>query len=395
MAWLLALCAGSCEAAEQWRLTDAAVRPGETAHVELRVRHDGEVLPGSSLRVIVHGRQVLVSGGIVESGGGMLCSRTGESVVQVQVVQPPAHGAEQLVCRIPVRTYPDAFRETSYVAATRTCPPGESCEEVARSNLLVDAPAHWRERALIVIPRPEGPSQAALLAFDYANPSASAPLRTFETPRPADVAHAFEAFPAGSAFAKSSVPPNPAVAALLRSVRAIYRDETARAAAQTHAAQDGDVEGVLADAWYGMRIWPTQPIAGEPFALWHAAPVCTPVVPQHFDEREVAVAGDQVVVTVRDNQMVDFASCPDGEIHALLNMPGLPAGTYRLSLRSVSAFGEATEQASIPLIVRARGSAAAPAIHAVPGSSLPALVLLVLAFTAAGGARRQENPSSS
>ena len=100
------------------------------------------------------------------------------------------------------------------------------------------------------------------------------------------------------------------------------------------------------------------------------------------DERTVTVVSDQVLVTVPDHQFVDFAVCPDGEIHALFNMPGLPAGTYRLRLRVETAAPEDPDQASILLTVLPGGNAGSSSAHPVPAGSPVAFVLLVVALSA-------------
>lgn len=256
---------------------------------------------------------------------------------------------------------------------------------LAEGRFLIDGPPHWRERALIVVPSASAPPREQIVAFDYANNPAPAPLHMLDAPRPANVAHVFASFPNANAYAKSAGAPNAAVQALRGAVRAIYRDEAERAQAQASATQDPRVVGITAQAYFGTRTWPERPRAGEPFALWHTSSLCSAVHPLHYDEREVTVMERLVRVTVPSRPGPGVGVCPGGESHSLLNVPGLPAGDYRLRLESTSEPDGPYLEGEATFTVLPAGSASATSTRSIPAGGAMTTLLMVLGVLAAAG----------
>ena len=341
-------------AAGEWVIEDATGAPGDTVHVPVFFRADGQTVAAIARVTMESPLRVRPQGPLPSDGEGIcVVDEYGRVRVSLDTARREA-GTLIRVCSMPV-TVPRYFR----TRVRMTISPGgcldggaQPVECIGRTaTFLVDGVPRWYERAAVVVPHaaPIGPTQDALLQFDYANNPGTPPLRSFDAPRPVHVDTIFA--PGDWAFRKGATPPNAAVAALLRAVRPTYASAADHAAGVEVARHDPQVEAVIPSAGlFPYRIYPERPVAGQPFALWFATDACGNFTPSSYDDRIVRVEGNTVIVLVpeeRDN--ICFGVPPGGEFHYLFNMPGLSAGQYSLQVAGYDGDPDVPSSPSWPL----------------------------------------------
>jgi len=390
---VIVLCLAAARAADAagvFTFAAAFAPPGGTAEVEVRFRHDGDVLGGEARLVIDEARFTLPvpPAATVPAMGGSSCIKAGSSSWKITVAAAPPPGVEAVVCRVPVQPRADQVRRERPFGGVVSCE-GAPCTLVSEP-FLIDGPLDWSLRALVVVPSEVSPPASTLVAFDYADAALPAPLRMFDAPRPRNVAAWNAPHPLPSAWSKARVP-NTAAARLLRSVRAVYRDEHDLAQALANAASDPAVAGTISPLGYGLRTWPGAPRAGEPLALWLTASACSHVGGEGFDDRQVRVEGDMVEVSVPEFLPIDFI-CPGGQFDFVWNLDGLPAGTWRLRVVPRDAQGEASLDVHETTVTVLAGSVAG--VRSIPATMTAGLAALaaLLAMAALGAGRGRARP---
>ena len=360
----------------------ASAKPGETFHVEVSFHNEGDVgyaQGGLSLDWNLRLADVPIQ---YPSPQGTSCSQPYHQRMRFEVHATPRAG-DVLLCRIPVTVVASAVARTypisvfGHCAAFETAPLSE-CSS-ARLSFLLDGPAPWSQRHLVVVPKepPQAPTRATLIAFDYTS-AGRTPLRMFDSVRPRNVSVAFAPHPLENAFLKSYGQPNAAVEALGRSVRATYGSVAEKQAAAQAAAEDPAVEGVVfSGANYGLRTYPERPRAWEPFALWMVTTVCSQYRWAGYDALTVRVQNGSIQVEVPppSEPIIDFATCPGGENHLLWNMPGLPQGTYSLN---IAIEGGASSEGWSGIALTVQGALPPTRPSEIPASSPAWLGLLAL-----------------
>jgi hypothetical protein len=386
------LASADADAVSGWLVSDGSAAPGESAQIEVRFRNDGDVWFAQAKVFVDWPLSIPAAGTTFGVASTALCVSESQSRAAIELVDHSGTPHETLVCRIPVTPRPDETRRTVRIAVVGTCLHVSGspvpCER-GEGSFHIDGPAPWRERNLVVVPKasPLGPSRSALLDFDYASPQA-APLQTFDAPRPRDVSSSFAGFPDDGAFTKAGAQPNAAVAALLRSVRASYQTEADVQQALGSARADPQVEAALTTTgWYGARVYPAQPTAGVPFALWLTTGVCT-AFGGELDDRHVTVESGRIDVEVPFGPFGGgHGVCPGGELHFLWNMPGVPAGQYTLRIATFDNLDNTdSERYSIPVTVVAQG-AATSALRSIPAVDSRMLGALAIALALVAASR--------
>lgn len=373
-------------AAGEWLIEDAVGAPGDIVDVPVFFRADGRTAVAISTIYFSIPLHVDVQG-VLPSDGEGLCVVDGYNLVRVTIGSARRdEGTLIRVCSIPV-TVGQHFR----ASVSMSMGAGECLDVGAQpvectgrgASFLVDGVPRWFERAPVVVPHaaPFGPTQEALLQFDYAGNPDTPPLRSFDAPRPV---HVDTIFARGDwAFRKSSAAPNAAVTALLRAVRPTYASTTDHAAGVAAARNDPLVEAVIPHAGqFPHLIYPSRPVAGQPFALWFATYACRIFIPDSYDDRIVRTEGNAVHVYVPELSLACGVP-PPGEFHNLLNMPGLPAGEYTLYITGYEDDPDVPPDLSwpLPFVVAPGGVEADPVRIPVAGFAwLVALALTLVAF---------------
>lgn len=382
---LTIVAAWSAQAGE-WIISDVPGAPGETVHVPVHFRVDGQVI-ASTATIFLHQPLSVLPQSAIGGGSGSCVANRYNQVEAFVDTRGQAAGTVIHVCSFPV-TVPRYFgTQLPMTVRVDECIDARAqpvvCSAGSGARFTIVAEPRWFERAAVIVPRsvPRGPTQQSLLDFDYANDAATPPLASLDVPRPAAVDTIFA--PGDWSFGKASGMPNAAVAALLRAVRPTWATRADHAAGVAAARRDPQVESVIEHPGiFPYRVYPAQPRAGQPFALWMAHDACTVLIPTSYDDRVVRVERSTVHVFVPELATM-CAVPPGGEYHTLLNMPALPAGEYTLYVTRYETTPELEPSFDAPLqFVVAPGLVAQPPVR-VPTLGASALLLLfaVLLFS--------------
>lgn len=387
--------------AQAWLVEDASGLPGETVPIRISFRSDGHVIAATTT-VLLSPFLSAVPGfhagdvGICEGSGSGGAFRV-ESSMGATTPGEVVH-----VCTVLVRVQPTYRRTVGLRAAAGMCMDRTSAMSpciAGESRFAILGEAWPFQRSLLIVPHaaPRGPSPEQLVFFDWSDATTAAPLSGAESPRPQYVRSVFadepwygQAPPPPAVYSVMDGVPNPAAAALTRSVRATYADEAERQQAFDRLRSDPDVLDVVQQAPGTQFVYPVQPVAGQPFALWFWTSVCGNYTPSSYDDRIVRVEGNVVRVHVPERGQQMCGVPPPGTIHHVLNMPALPAGTYSLEVHGYYATpGDGYPSLADPMQITVRGGVVVAAPSVVPATGLPMLVLLVsgLALVAARRSR--------
>lgn len=394
VAMLLATCAPWAAQAGEWVLEDAVGVPGETVQVPVFFRAGTQAVATTATVFLQSPLGVRPPGPLAQDGAGS-CGANLYGDVEASIdTRGQAAGTLIRVCSFPV-TVPNHFRvHVPMTVRVDECIGTDAqpavCSAGSGARFLIDTEPRWYERAAVIVPKPapRGPTQQALLDFDYAADPAMPPLASLHAPRPAAVDTIFAQ--GDWSFGKVNGTPNAAVAALLRAVRPTWATRADHAAGVAAARLDPQVEGVIdRPGMFPFRVYPERPVAGQPFALWLTTSSCIVLIPTSYDDRVVRVDGNIVHVFVPE-LLTLCGVPPPGEFQTLLNMPALPAGEYTLHVTHYHTTPDIEPWLGEPLqFVVAPGVLAPPPVR-VPTAGTVALLVLVagVLFLLRGSVRR-------
>lgn len=364
--------------------------------VEVRLQNDGRVASFTG-RVSVDEMYLRRPPfGWRSEGGQGLCTVSVSWGVDVDVALWPVVASEDLlVCRFPLQAAGVTRRNValSVRGECRDLAGGLLPCEFSNGSVMVDGLDPLPERSMAFIPKlpPQAPARSQILAFDYRASSESAPLVSLDSPRPESAESIFVAWYSPLKGAVGA--PNLSVQELLRAVRVVYADSESRDSGLRRVAVDPAVHAVLPAGMNGAAsIYPARPRPGQPFALWLTGPTCTYYIADHHDDRQVLRDGHRLLVHAR-YRADPCGVRPFGNHHALLNMPGLPAGRYTLEVLPRN--WETGEDAwyaprySLDLIVEGEPASTPVAVAATGQAALLLQALAVLIVIAAMQVRRR------
>lgn len=242
---------------------------------------------------------------------------------------------------------------------------------------------------LVLRPAPQAPSQAQVLAFDPSG-GQPAPLATFQAVPPVSLSHPMPMLvPLGYEQAQADYeawlaanPASPLSRVHSRGVQAHYATQTERDAAMVAALADPDVEGVFVPENLGYWIYPQQPVAGQPFALFSAFNACE----THWTTTPFPAEFDTGTDPIRFVGLGGGGGCgvpPPIRWVMGWHLPGLEQGMHQIAIYDSDGSGIPVPHAILSVNVVAGVGASAPGPVTVPALGPAALAGLALACVAA------------
>ena len=375
----MCMLAPSLVIAGTWTVDVSPAVPGASTRISIYLRAEHQLASGVAtidasdwphVELPAEGSEFNGYQGVCRVGaGGVITAtlaRTGEGVApfvsHCLVSARIADGA-------PSTTFPIGFASASCADANAAPVP---CQGLP-GTLFIDGPPTLRERGFLMLPHapPRGPSPAVIDAFDPADASSPAPVRSLATPRPIRVQRRGRGAPDAPLA-------NRAVQSIRNAMTVTYASIGERNAALDAVSADPAVAAVFpAGGLPHVYLHPPHPRAREPLALYVETGICESFLTDHPDDREVEISGSDVLVYLPNGNDVLCGVPPPGVLPHLLNLPGLAAGDYTLRVRGRPYYpGDDEEDLHTLQFTVAPGTVATTEPRQIPGPALGWLVLL-------------------
>ncbi|MGQ0800552.1 MAG: hypothetical protein ACT4NL_10640, partial [Pseudomarimonas sp.] len=375
---LLATTALSAQAAEL-RIGDSRGYPGDTVEITLSLQGDG-VTTSANFLIERSWSAAFSSTPATVLVPGVSCGVEGERFRVISNVTATTSLVDICVMRMTIHTFdqpinPFVFGQSQQCRDANQAP--QPCS-IARGYIDV---IHEFERSFIAVLRdpPAAPSLQEVVDFNYGNTGATPPLGFVDAVRPQYVRK--NAFFPQSAYGQWILanPQSPIARLHQRGARFTFTTLEQREQALAAARSDPAVHDIV-DTLGLVGPEPSYPALlreNEPFGVYLLGASCPSITIATPESRSIEIDGNtiDIVLQVNPNQ-VCLGLPPSGNSSAVIQIPGLAAGTYTANIRGGSL------RRSIELVVHPAGLASTEPSQ-IPNPDLRlwlVLGVLILAF---------------
>lgn len=334
---LLASTATSALAAEL-RIGTAQGYPGDTVELTLSLQGDGATVSAEFLirrNYVAH----YASPPATVLAPGVTCNLEHESL---RVTWNGSASTELMeLCELRMTIHGEDPRlNPSIFGEPRHCLDAGNTEQpcsIVRGHIDV---VHEIERSFIAVLRepPAAPSLQEVVAFDYSDTSATPPLRFTDTVRP-------EYVRAGNLSRATEYgpwlldnPQSPITRLDERGARFTFATLEQRAQALASARRDPAVREIVESLNLvgPSQTYPVRPRENQPFGLYLVGFSCPAIDIATPESRSVEVVGSRIEIVLEsyDPEQLCFGVLLPGHTGAIVEVPGLPAGTYSVGIQT-------------------------------------------------------------
>jgi len=325
--------------AAEMRVSDATGYPGDTISITFSLQGDGTT---SQAQFGVASYVVnLWQSSITQQATGASCQvGTYGSAAPLNVAWSGSPRTDLIdLCTVEVDlTYADSIINNGVFARSQQCLDGSNvptaCTVQAGSIRVLDSYA--LSFIVVLNESPLSPPLSNVVSFDYSNAAASAPLAFADAPRPSTVRRELDSIP-GSTLDQwfRDNPSSPLTRLHDYAARFTYERIEQRDAAIAAAQRDPAVREVID------RVGPSGPTStypatlreGQPFGLFLLGLSCPPLWIETPDSRDITIDGFSIDLGLHTDTSGVCPGVPaPGYTHAIVSMPGLPAGQYTVHL---------------------------------------------------------------
>ncbi|MCB1553871.1 MAG: hypothetical protein KDJ14_08690 [Xanthomonadales bacterium] len=237
------------------------------------------------------------------------------------------------------------------------------------------------ERSFIAVLKdpPDAPSLQEVVDFDYSDANATPPLRFVDTVRPEYVRASLLQWGTEYGPWLLAHPESPITQLHERGARFTFATPEQREQALASARSDPAVRDIVETLSHvgPKHTYPVLPRENQPFGLYLVGPYCPAIEIATPESRSIEVVGNQIEITLDPYNpgQACLGVSPPGFSGAVVDMPGLPAGTYDVGVDYLG------YQWHIELVIYP-SAPAIPAPSQVPNPNVPwwlAIGVLILA----------------